>query len=267
MFKIGISSLCFISHDFKIFTDFLRSSNICFWEIVDDGLHFLDSNRISLLLDAVSSINVTFSLHAPYSSVNISATNWKVREFSMNVYMESVEHAHSLGCKYIVFHPGLFDSFSYLFDDLKKPMIMEGVDFLLSIGDKCASYGITPLLENLATDRSTILSVDNFKDFFNRSGKFMMALDISHAHIMGMFDEYLSSFHDKIKYFHISGNDGKVDRHWSLNSGSQYWKEYLKKIIYYGLNGNPMIIENLSYIESLKSLNILDLFFKNEFST
>ncbi|MEM3541936.1 MAG: sugar phosphate isomerase/epimerase family protein [Candidatus Methanomethylicia archaeon] len=265
MFNIGVSSLCFISKDFEVFIDSLKFSNIRFWEIVDDGPHFLDLNKISLLLNAISSEDIIFSLHAPYTSVNISATNYKVRKFSMDVYIESVEHAHAIGCKYIVFHPGLLDSFSYLFNDLRDSVI-ESIYFLLSLGDKCASYGITPLLENLATERSTILSINSFKDFLSKSSKFMVALDISHAHVMGLFNGYLNNLHNRIAYLHISGNDDKADRHWPLNVGSQYWRGYLKEILNFGFNC-PLIIENLSYFDALKSLDILKSFFKNEFST
>ncbi|MCX8169017.1 MAG: sugar phosphate isomerase/epimerase [Candidatus Methanomethylicia archaeon] len=240
-------------------------SNIYFWEIVDDGPHFLDDNKIKNLLKITSNTNITLSIHAPFTSVNISASNDIVRRFSMKLYLESIEHAHKLGCKYVIFHPGLLDSFTYLFNDLNEPII-EGFYFLLSLGDLCSDYGIIPLLENLATDRSTIMSIHDFKRFFNESRNFMMALDISHAHITGIFYDYLLNFHNRIKYLHISGNDDRIDRHWSLHTGSQYWRSYLKKIFNEGLRC-PMIIENLSYNDALKSLYTLSFFLKTEFAS
>lgn len=264
-FNVGISSLCFISKDFDYVLSSIVSSGISFWEIVDDGLHFLDHNRIKRLLDFSSSFNMVFNLHAPYTSVNISASNYKARRFSMDMYRESVEHAHQLGCKFIVFHPGLLDSFTYLFRDLNEP-ILDGINFLLSIGDLCSDYGITPLIENLASDRSTILTVEDFKSFFCRSNSFKMALDISHAHVMNSFNLYVYSLRDRIAYFHISGNDGLADRHWPLDRGIPFWKDYLKRIFDCNLRG-PLIIENLSFSDSLKSLNVLKLFLGGKIST
>jgi sugar phosphate isomerase/epimerase len=264
-FNIGLSSLCFISKDFDYALNFIASSGISLWEVVDDGLHFLDSNRIKRMLALSSSLNMTLSLHAPYTSVNISASNYRARRFSMDMYRESVEHAHQLGCKFIVFHPGLLDSFTYLFRDLNEP-ILDGINFLLSIGDLCSDYGITPLIENLATDRSTILKVEDFKSFFSKSNSFKMALDISHAHVMNSFNSYIDSLRDRIAYFHISGNDGLADRHWPLDMGTPFWKDYLKRVFNCNLSG-PLIIENLSFSASLKSLNVLKLFFGSEVST
>ncbi|MEM2136508.1 MAG: sugar phosphate isomerase/epimerase family protein [Candidatus Methanomethylicia archaeon] len=265
MFRLGISSLCFASQDFSYLTNFIASLKINLWELVDDGLHFLDDNKINNLLNATSTLNIEFSLHAPYTSVNISATNYKTREFSMKLYRECVEHAHKLGCKNIVFHPGLLDPLTYLFSDLRKP-IDDGIYFLLNLGDMCNDYDITPLIENLASDRSIILSINDFKKIFSNSNTLMMALDISHAHLMNIFNDYLSNFCDRIKYFHISSNDGKIDRHWPLNFGSNYWKEYVKRILNAGLGG-PLIIENLSINDSLESLTVLRSYIFDELPT
>ncbi|MCS7368169.1 MAG: hypothetical protein NDF57_00390 [archaeon GBS-70-058] len=65
--------------------------------------------------------------------------------------------------------------------------IVDRINFLLSIGDLCSDYRI---IENLATDRSTILTVGDFKDFFYKSNSFKDGIRISYVHVMISFFSY-----------------------------------------------------------------------------
>ncbi len=256
-FKIGISTLCTLNKPLKTLISLMKEKSMHLWEFVDDGIHFIkNQNNLLLLKEITKNYNIELTIHAPYAAINISATNPLSRKFSYNMLLKTIDHARELNCKYIVFHPGLRDAFTYIFTDLTEP-IKESINLLIQIGDLCSQYGITPLLENLSTYRATILTSNEFKEFFKQSNKFKMVLDIPHAHITKLFENYLLNLNDYIEYFHISDNNGEKDMHWALDKGVLDWRNALNKIKNKGLSG-PIIIENLSWNDVQISLNALN---------
>ena len=259
MFYLGVSTVCISYAPLSRLGNLVSSLPVNRWEFVDDGLHFLCKENLRYVKDLAASSDLMLSLHAPYTSVNIAATNSIVRRFSMNMYRDVVEHARVLNCRYIVFHPGILDAFTYLFKSLAEP-IHDSIRFLVELGDLCDAYGIVPLIENMATNRSTIMSVEDFESLFDLSKSFMMALDIPHGILTGNFDSYVRSLKDRIRYLHISSNDGHLDLHWPLNRGELNWVGALERLLKAGVSG-PLIIENLSPEDSRVSLNLLEKFF------
>lgn len=260
VFEVGVSTLFEMNRTIDSLINCLDSDLVHLWEFVDDGLHFLQGKEDKLreLGGRVRDLGLMLSMHAPYAAVNLSATNPVLRKCNHDITLECIDHARKLDCKYIVFHPGLRDPYTFLFRDLDEP-INESMEFLLRVGDSCYDYGIIPLLENLSTMRATILSSTDFKFFFKMASSFRMVLDIPHSLLTGLFDDYLKDLSERIIYFHISDNNGKRDLHWALDRGSLNWCRALKKILGKGLSG-PLIIENLSLSEVKLSLNALERF-------
>ncbi|MCS7366114.1 MAG: sugar phosphate isomerase/epimerase [archaeon GB-1867-035] len=259
-FKVGVSTLFTMNRSIDFLINHIDNELVQLWEFVDDGLHFLQDkeDKLRALSRKARDLDLVLSMHAPYAAVNLSATNPVLRRCNHNITLSCIEHARKLDCKYIVFHPGLRDPFTFLFSDLDEP-INESIEFLLKVGDLCSDYGIVPLLENLSTLRATIISPSDFKSFFKLASNFRMVLDIPHSLLTGLFDDYLKHLSEKIVYFHISDNNGKRDLHWGLSRGSLNWRQALEKILGKGLSG-PLIIENITLSDVKLSLTALDHF-------
>lgn len=257
VFEIGVSTLFTMNMDIDFLINFIDDSLTLFWEFVDDGLHFLQGKdeKLRELSRRVRDMGLTLSMHAPYASVNLSATNPVLRQHNYDITLNCIDHARKLDCKYIIFHPGLKDPFTFLFKDLNEP-ISDSIDFLIQIGDLCNEYGITPLLENLSTLRATIISPNDFKFFFRLASNFRMVLDIPHSLLTGFFDDYIKLLSDRIVYFHISDNNGKRDLHWALDKGLLNWRKALLRILSEKMSG-PLIIENITLNDVKLSLNAL----------
>ena len=56
-----------------------RNPEISRWEVFDEGFHCLNSDRIKRLKAISSTRNVEYSVHVPFSSVNIAETNPSLR--------------------------------------------------------------------------------------------------------------------------------------------------------------------------------------------
>ncbi|MCS7386360.1 MAG: sugar phosphate isomerase/epimerase [archaeon GB-1867-005] len=255
-FKIGISTLCALNKPITELRNVMCRKPSSLWEFVDDGLHFIDGEEKLLFLKGLaSSFDIELSMHAPYAAVNVGATNIMSRKYCWDLTLKCVDHARRLDCRYLVFHSGFRDAFTFIFRDIDEPR-SESIRFLAEIGDECDEYGITPLLENSASSRAFILTPDDFRDFFKLSNSFMMALDIPHAFLRGYFMDYVVKLSGRIAYFHISDNDCKSDLHLALGDGSLNWIGALEEIARRELSG-PLIIENLCWRDVEVSLAAL----------
>jgi len=266
--KIGISTLFALNRPLKKLPELLdrvlKEFDVDIVEYVDDGPHYIrDDECLSFIREMRSQLGIELSMHAPYAAVNIAATNPLSRSFSWKIVLESVEHARKLDCKFLVIHPGLKDAFTYIFAELREP-ILESIAFLARVKDMCMDYGITPLIENLSSHRAVLMSPSDFKKFFGAVNGFRMALDIPHAVIAGLLTNYIECLSDHIRYLHLSNNDGKRDMHWPLTKGVLDWKRILKSINDLLPNADIVVIENLSISDVKSSLLALKYFLMND---
>jgi len=75
------------------------------WEIVGEGRHFLPE-LVYRFLDASSSYDLSFSVHAPLSDINIGSLNERVRETSLKEVVGSIKAARRMGIGLVTIHPG-----------------------------------------------------------------------------------------------------------------------------------------------------------------
>ncbi|MEM3506758.1 MAG: sugar phosphate isomerase/epimerase family protein [Candidatus Bathyarchaeia archaeon] len=253
--KLGISTLCFISKNFNFILKFLAEKFDVLWEIVDDGDHFLNEERIFELNKLRNDKKIEYSLHAPYASINISATNPLVREYSQKLVLNSIEHARKLECKYIILHPGGMDVLASI--GAKKNEIKEITSsYIGQIVDICQAQGIMPLIENMSSSRMLLRKTEEIQEFINSIKSLKIVLDIGHAFVVNELDDMLLKLFKKIAYLHISDNDGLSDKHWQLDKGKIPWRKIIDFFRIHNFDG-PLVIENLNWFDAKASLTIL----------
>jgi hypothetical protein len=70
--KIGLSMLYCLGESFGRMVKRLATVQSSYVEIVDDGIHALDKERVSVLKQVAKSYNMIYTLHSPFADINIS---------------------------------------------------------------------------------------------------------------------------------------------------------------------------------------------------
>ncbi len=60
-----------------------------------------------MLTELKSSYGLTYTMHAPFCSLNLAGINPKLREASINEIVRSIAYANELECELVVVHPGI----------------------------------------------------------------------------------------------------------------------------------------------------------------
>jgi len=110
-------------------------------------VHYSTPN-INVLAELKSNYGLTYTMHAPFCSVNLASINPKLRGASVDEILNSITYANELGCELVVVHPGLI---SYPRSLLKFERISKENehDSFLQICEKAENERILVCLENM----------------------------------------------------------------------------------------------------------------------
>ncbi len=104
--KVGISTLYCLGEPFSRMVKRLGTMNAQTIEVLDDGIHELNKNRISILKEIAKSFGIEYTLHAPFADINIASPSKTMLSASMKRLKQSMIYASQLDAKVWVFHPG-----------------------------------------------------------------------------------------------------------------------------------------------------------------
>ncbi|MCQ1537588.1 sugar phosphate isomerase/epimerase [Methanocalculus taiwanensis] len=182
-------------------------------EVMDDGLHYIDTPEILL------SYSFSYSIHAPSRGVNIASLLEPIRKASVQVTDECFAIAAEVNAPVIV-HPGYFT--------WVEEREMAERQMLKSIAELCS----------LADDRGVRLTIENMGNwdyfFLRRPDELPLidgagfTLDIGHAHLNGCLPEFLIHPFDHI---HVHDNDGTTDSHGAVGIGTISFPPVMAAII------------------------------------
>jgi sugar phosphate isomerase/epimerase len=224
-------------------------------EIVDAGPHTLSKARVKKLLEFKDSYDIKYSVHAPFTDVNISADDHFIRKSILKRLKRSIVWASRLG-EILVFHPGNSTAVKRFSTKSAWNINLESVRSLFRFAE---DLGVRAMIENVPEPFSYVMkSVDDFSRFYNEIGmKIEMVIDVAHANLRGEAIEFIKTFSNRIGHVHVSDNRGKSDIHLRLGEGSIDWRhviESLKKIRYDGwvtIESYEGIIESLNFLRSI----------------
>jgi sugar phosphate isomerase/epimerase len=190
------------------------------WEIVAEGRHYLPDIE-KIFLDATSSFDVEFSVHAPLSDINIGSLNPRARERSVQEVCETLQAAGRMNIDLCTIHPGFYGPLGML----DKPA-------LAAIEDVAQDSGVRVALENMPemgqmmmgrTPQELLRLLEGFD--------LGICLDIGHAHTAHSIDDFLR-LKDRVINVHIHDNLGDRDSHLPIGEGSIDFNKVLR-----GLSG------------------------------
>jgi sugar phosphate isomerase/epimerase len=178
-----------------------------FIEVVDAGPHTLTQPRVERLQEIKASYELRYSVHAPFTDVNLSADDSHVRDAILERLETSIRWASELG-EALVFHPGNSTAVERVSPGSAWDINLQSVRRLLRYAEEC---GVKALIENVPEPFPYVMkSVEHFARFFEEIGvEAGMVLDVAHANLRSEALEFIRRFGDRLEHVHVSDNDGE----------------------------------------------------------
>ncbi len=254
--KIGVSMLYCLGEPFKRMVKRLGTMDTKYIEILDDGTHDLDKQRITLLKEAAKSYNLTYSLHAPFADVNIASPVKPLLNASLKRLTQSLANANAIDAKMWVFHPGQRTGIGQFYPGADFKQMCQSIEQLYA---KAEEYGINIALENLPAKYWFLMNTpEEFQKMYKETNlPIGITLDLGHANLEGQIQPFFNQLADKIVHIHASNNDGSEDQHFGVEDGNidyNWFAETLEKIGY----DKSVIVESMHKVpESIQKLKHL----------
>lgn len=243
--EIGLSMLYCLGEPFdKMIKQIPLVSTTCV-ELVDDGLHGLDKNRITALNGIRWSCNKKYTVHAPFVGINIALPQGPLLNATLKRLKNSIASASALECEQWVFHPGLKTATSMFYPGMDWNQNLDSVRQLVRYARR---QDVKACIEN-GMEAFVMKNVDEFRRFYNEIGEDVgLVLDTGHANITGQLEGFLLEFSNRLVHLHVHDNHGKFDEHLSVGDGNIDWKmvgQYLRKAPF----EKTVIIESVQHVE------------------
>lgn len=255
--KIGLSMLFCLSEPFSSLMKRLHEVDVHHVELLDEGLHTLNSKRVKALRKVAQSRDLKLTLHSPFADINIASPTPVLRKAILKRLEKSIYHAHQLDCQLWIFHPGLKTGISYFYPGVDWQINMESVRALLKIARK---HEVEIAIENVPEPHPFLMkSVKDFSRFYNELDEDIgLVVDIAHANLNNQIEEFIIKFSDRIVHMHASDNNGVNDVHLGIGRGTVDWASVANVIKKEGYS-SVIMLESIEHVE--ESLQTLRKFF------
>jgi sugar phosphate isomerase/epimerase len=222
-------------------------------EIVDDGFHALNKQRVAILRDVGESCGIKYSVHAPFADINIASPSKPMLKATLKRLEKSISYTSDLNAYVWVFHPGLRTGISMFYPNMDWVQNLKTTRLLLKIA---GDYGVKIAVENVPEPYPFLLkSVEDFTRFYEEIGEdISLVLDVGHANLNRQTERFLTVFRDKIVHMHVHDNDGKGDQHLGIGFGNIDWKNFVNALTRISYD-RAVIIESVEQVaESMHRL-------------
>lgn len=225
-------------------------------ELVDAGPHTLTRPRVERLLELKSSYALRYSLHAPFTNVNLAADDPSIREAILRRIEASIRWASALGAEAYVFHPGNLTAAERFSPGCAWSLNLGSVRRILRYA---GDYGVKAMIENVPEPFPWLLkSVDDFERFFEELDMDNeIVLDVAHANLRGEIIEFIERLGERIGHVHVSDNNGDADKHLRIGEGSIDWVQTISALKSAPFDGWVTIESYYGLEESLRMLKSL----------
>jgi len=254
--EIGLSMLYTLSEPFKKMTEQLAKAETSYIEIIDDGFHTLNKQRVSTLKDLGESRGLKYSVHAPFADINIASPSKPILKAMLKRLEESIAYANALNAYVWVFHPGVKTGISMFYPGADWLQNRKTAQLLYWIAK---DYGVKIAIENVPEPYPFVMkSVEDFAKFYEEVNENIdMVLDIGHANINGQTESFLTTFKNRIVHIHAHDNNGKSDQHLGIGYGTVDWQKIAGTLKRMG-NDKTIVVESVEHVEeSIKKLRQL----------
>jgi len=181
-------------------------------EIMDEGLHHLESAEI------LESFDCCFSLHVPSRGTNLASLLEPIRKASIEVIAQCMVIAGEVGGSVVV-HPGYF---AWPVERKKsEEQLGRSLAELTLISNDC---DVPFFVENMGNWEYFLFKTPEEIPLIN-SARF--ALDVGHAHQMHCLDTFLAL---PASHYHLHDNAGDADSHLAVGAGTIDFSRVMKAV-------------------------------------
>lgn len=256
--EIGMSMLHCLGQPFPKMIKTISTAKTRYIELVDDGFHALTRGRVATLKNITTAHGLKFSVHAPFSDINIASPSKPMLKTVLKRLEKSISYASDLDAYLWIFHPGLKTGISMFYPETDWLQNLSSVRLLQKIAE---NYGVKIAIENVPEPFPFLMkNVEQFTKFYKEINEdIALVLDIGHTNISQQTEQFIRNFASKIVHIHAHDNNGKDDQHLGVGYGTVDWKTtvaLLKEASY----KNAIIIESVEHVQ--ESINKLRQLFK-----
>lgn len=257
--RIYLSSLAGISKPLKSFI--VKAVDLGFnnIEVLDEWGHRLDGKRVRELVELKRSYSLNYVVHAPYDGINISTPQRVLRMTALKLIEKSMKYACDLEAKVVVVHSGFKSPLDYLKPKTSWSLFLEVLKHLNKLASDLDIYvGI----ENMPS--GTIAIIQSCKEALTlieeirALDKIGLALDVGHSNTIGVHEarDYLLKASDHLLHIHLHDNNGDVDSHLAVGSGTINWASIIPLIKGLKLIGG-LTIEVMKLKDAKRSFDVI----------
>jgi len=234
----SISTFCL--HDIPLTDSLEQISRLtsCI-EIMDEGLHYLDS------AEPLLSYSARYTIHAPCRGTNIASLLEPIRRASVEVITQCFGIASEVNAGVVV-HPGYF-----AWAEERTKAEQQLTKSLSDLSRLATEYSVRYYVENMGNWAYFLLKTPGELPLI---GDTSFALDVGHAHQNHCLAGFLQF---PAAHYHLHDNKGREDSHLALGKGTIDFEPVMKAV---RKNGVIPVIEVATVegvIESIRLLSML----------
>jgi sugar phosphate isomerase/epimerase len=255
--KIGVSMLHTLAEPFSTMLKQLALMQTEYIEVVDDGFHTLNKQRVAALNEKAKTHGFKYSVHCPFADINIASPSKPMLSASLKRLKQSMMFANDLNAELWVLHPGQKTGISPFYPDLDWRQQLNSFDQLYGTAEE---FGLSVALENVPVKYGSLMkTADDFTRLYQETGltNIGIVLDIGHANLENQIQPFLTQFPDRIVHLHLSDNIGEVDEHLGIGFGRIDWHKLATALKNIRFSGIVMIESVFNVPESLLRLKEL----------
>lgn len=229
--KLGFSSLAFYEDPLESALSWGENNNFKLLEIVAENNHVIDEDSLSKVKDLLTSYSFEYTVHSPFSDINISSLNKSIRKESIRQVKYSIFAINQIGGKVLTFHPGRHSAATSKSKENTKKILF---DSLKEISDYNKDYGVTIALENMPDTFITTMKVSQevLEVLENKQlSEIKHTMDVGHLETNNVdIGEYIHDLRKFLIHIHLHDNFGEFDNHLPLGEGNINFPKIFKAL-------------------------------------
>jgi len=255
--KIGVSMLHTLGEPFNTMLKQLAKVETKYVEIVDDGFHTLNKQRVTALNETAQSHDFEYTLHCPFADINIASPSKPMLNASLKRLRQSMKYASQLNVELWVLHPGLITGITPFYPGSDWT---QNVQSIQKLHKTAKELGLRIAIENLPQKYGSVMKTpEDFNRLYTDTSltDIGIVLDTGHANLEAQIEPFLEKFSDKIFELHLSDNMGKQDQHLGIGYGKIDWQNLAQTLKRISFTGTIMVESVYNVPESLTKLRQL----------
>ncbi|MEK3726114.1 sugar phosphate isomerase/epimerase family protein [Paenibacillus sp. FSL H8-0034] len=190
-------------------------------EIAMDGPNWTDPINWTVEFERFQHHTGPISVHSPIWELNLASARYEVvRNYSFEIYKQSLAWSAKIGAEQVVVHPSLYSTPLFL----RSQSQYYAKENLKRLGEEAQKLGIDMAVENVGFRKTALFDQEEFVRLFEEIPTISALVDVGHAHINGWDTPALiRELGSRLSAVHLHDNDAVGDLHLPIGEGTMEW--------------------------------------------